>query len=178
MARNLAQRVHNVSDRIVVVRRSLPELGLSVKRPGKMAERFRLGYKAETGHDTDPWRDPHVLASFGDAWRRFIPLQAGGSIRVDTDGIARRTGDREVVRAAEQVIAGSRRPAASLADMVNCVSNRWKFSSSWPSSSRFVRLRDSQRARRVLPEIGHGGNGDRRVSGVLSRRRPRRRWRR
>jgi hypothetical protein len=51
MARNLAQRVHNVSDRTVVVRRSAPELGLSVKRPGEMT-----GLRQTTiGYFGKPW---------------------------------------------------------------------------------------------------------------------------
>jgi aminoglycoside phosphotransferase (APT) family kinase protein len=65
-------------------------LNLAVLFSAEWAERFRLGYEARTGHRTDPWWDLHALASYDDKWRRFIPIQADGSISVDTDGMTAR----------------------------------------------------------------------------------------
>jgi hypothetical protein len=57
------------------------------------AERFRLAYQAETGRSTDPWWDLHSLVSYADAWRQFIPIQVGGRVPVDTDGMTARVED-------------------------------------------------------------------------------------
>ncbi|MGD0701885.1 MAG: phosphotransferase [Trebonia sp.] len=54
------------------------------------AERFRLAYAAETGRGTDPWWDLHLLAAYGDAWPRFVPIQVGGRVPVGTAGMTAR----------------------------------------------------------------------------------------
>ena len=54
------------------------------------AERFRVAYEAETGRSTDPWWDLHELAAYGDPWRQFIPIQVGGRVAVDADGMTGR----------------------------------------------------------------------------------------
>jgi hypothetical protein len=38
----------------------------------------------------DPWWDLHALASYGDAWRRFIPVQVDGRAPVDIAGMTTR----------------------------------------------------------------------------------------
>ena len=62
------------------------------------AERFRLAYQAETGREVDPWWDLHALAGYNDAWPQFVPLQAGGRVRVDVAGMTGRV--EEVLAAA------------------------------------------------------------------------------
>jgi len=57
------------------------------------AERFRLAYEAETGRRTDPWWDLLALAAYRDSWRRFIPIQVGGRVQVDTGGMTARVED-------------------------------------------------------------------------------------
>jgi hypothetical protein len=37
--------------------------------------------------------DLHELATYGDAWRQFIPIQVGGRAPVDTDGMTGRVAD-------------------------------------------------------------------------------------
>jgi aminoglycoside phosphotransferase (APT) family kinase protein len=68
-------------------------LNLAVLFSPEWAERFRLAYEAETGRRTDPWRDLLALAVYGDAWRRFIPIQAGGRVPVDAVGMTARVED-------------------------------------------------------------------------------------
>jgi aminoglycoside phosphotransferase (APT) family kinase protein len=65
-------------------------LNLAVLFSADRAERFRLAYGAETGRSTDPWWDLHALASYGDGWRHFIPIQVGGRVPVDTGGMTGR----------------------------------------------------------------------------------------
>lgn len=65
-------------------------LNLAVLFGADWAERFRLAYEAETGRKVDPWWDLHALMSYGDAWRRFIPIQVDSRAPVDTDGMTAR----------------------------------------------------------------------------------------
>jgi hypothetical protein len=51
-------------------------LNLAVLFGADRAGQFGLADEAETGRRVDPWWDLHALACYGDAWRRFIPLQA------------------------------------------------------------------------------------------------------
>ena len=71
-------------------------LNLAVLFGAAWAEQFRLAYRAETGREVDPWWDLHALASYGDAWRRFIPRQVGGRAPVDIAGMTARV--EEVMR--------------------------------------------------------------------------------
>ena len=75
-------------------------LNLAVLFGADWAERFRLAYQAETGRSVDPWRDLQALAGYGDAWRRFIPVQVNGRVPVDTGGMTARV--EEVLAAALQ----------------------------------------------------------------------------
>jgi hypothetical protein len=68
-------------------------LNLAVLYSADRAERFRLAYEAETGRSTDPWWDLLALAVYGDAWRRFIPIQASGRVAVDAAGMTARVED-------------------------------------------------------------------------------------
>jgi aminoglycoside phosphotransferase (APT) family kinase protein len=68
-------------------------LNLAVLFSPDWAERFRLAYEAETGRRTDPWWDLLALAAYRDSWRRFIPIQVGGRIQVDTGGMTARVED-------------------------------------------------------------------------------------
>jgi hypothetical protein len=61
------------------------------------AEQFRLAYEAEASRRVDPWWGLLEVASYGDAWRRFIPLQVGGRAPVDGDRMTARV--EEVMRA-------------------------------------------------------------------------------
>jgi hypothetical protein len=65
-------------------------LNLAVLHCADWAERFRLAYEAEAGRSTDPWWDLHELAAYNDAWPRFIPIQVGGRVAVDPDGMTAR----------------------------------------------------------------------------------------
>ena len=65
-------------------------LNLAVLFSAGWAERFRLAYEAETGRVTDPWWELHAFASYGDSWPRFIPVQVGGRVAVDTEGMTAR----------------------------------------------------------------------------------------
>jgi aminoglycoside phosphotransferase (APT) family kinase protein len=65
-------------------------LNLAVLFGPDWAERFRQAYEAETGWRVDAWWDLHALASYGDAWRQFIPIQVAGRALVDTDGMTAR----------------------------------------------------------------------------------------
>ena len=65
-------------------------LNLAVLYSANWAERFRLAYEAEAGRSTDPWWDLHELAAYGDDWPQFIPIQVGGRIPVDADGMTAR----------------------------------------------------------------------------------------
>jgi len=65
-------------------------LNLAVLFGADWAERFRLAYQAETGRGVDPWWDLHALASYGDDWRRFIPVQVNGRAPVDIAGMTAR----------------------------------------------------------------------------------------
>jgi aminoglycoside phosphotransferase (APT) family kinase protein len=71
-------------------------LNLAVLFGASWAEQFRTAYESETGRGVDPWWDLHALASYGDAWRRFIPLQVAGRAPVDIDGMTARV--EEVMR--------------------------------------------------------------------------------
>lgn len=62
-------------------------LNLAVLFGADWAERFRLAYQAEAGRGVDPWWDLHALASYGDDWRRFIPIQVDGRAPVDIAGM-------------------------------------------------------------------------------------------
>ena len=73
-------------------------LNLAVLFGADRAERFRLAYQAEAGRSVDPWWDLHALAAYGDAWRRFIPVQVNGRVPVDTGGMTARV--EEVLAAA------------------------------------------------------------------------------
>jgi aminoglycoside phosphotransferase (APT) family kinase protein len=75
-------------------------LNLAVLFGAERAERFRLAYEAETGRSVNPWWDLHALASYGDAWRQFIPIQVDGRVPVDTGGMTARV--EEVVAATLQ----------------------------------------------------------------------------
>ena len=68
-------------------------LNLAVLFSPDWAERFRLAYEAQTGRRTDPWWDLLALAAYHDSWRRFIPIQVGGRVPVDADGMAARVED-------------------------------------------------------------------------------------
>jgi hypothetical protein len=68
-------------------------LNLAVLFSPDWAERFRLAYEAETGRRTDPWWDLLALAAYRDSWRRFIPIQVGGRVQVDTGGMTARVED-------------------------------------------------------------------------------------
>jgi aminoglycoside phosphotransferase (APT) family kinase protein len=68
-------------------------LNLAVLFGADVAERFRLAYEAESGRAVDPWWDLHAIASYGDAWPRFIPVQVAGRAPVDTDGMTARVED-------------------------------------------------------------------------------------
>jgi len=65
-------------------------LNLAVLFAADWAERFRLAYEAESGRRVDPWWDLHALASYGDAWQRFIPIQVDGRAAVDPGGMTAR----------------------------------------------------------------------------------------
>jgi aminoglycoside phosphotransferase (APT) family kinase protein len=65
-------------------------LNLAVLFGADWAERFRLAYEAETGRRVNPWWDLHALASYGDDWPRFIPIQVDGRAPVDTGGMTAR----------------------------------------------------------------------------------------
>jgi aminoglycoside phosphotransferase (APT) family kinase protein len=65
-------------------------LNLAVLFGADWAEQFRLAYEAETGRSVEPWWDLHALASYGDAWRHFIPIQVDGRAPVDTAGMTAR----------------------------------------------------------------------------------------
>lgn len=79
-------------------------LNLAVLFGAAWAEHLRLAYRAETGREVDPWWDLHALASYGDAWRRFIPRQVGGRASVDIDGMTARV--EEVMRGTLRRLAG------------------------------------------------------------------------
>jgi aminoglycoside phosphotransferase (APT) family kinase protein len=68
-------------------------LNLAVLFSPDWAERFRLAYEAETGRRTDPRWDLLALAAYRDSWRRFIPIQVGGRVQVDTGGMTARVED-------------------------------------------------------------------------------------
>jgi aminoglycoside phosphotransferase (APT) family kinase protein len=72
-------------------------LNLAVLFGADWAERLRLAYEAETGRSIDPWWDLHALASYGDAWQHFIPIQVDGRAPVDTGGMTARV--EELLRA-------------------------------------------------------------------------------
>jgi aminoglycoside phosphotransferase (APT) family kinase protein len=65
-------------------------LNLAVLFGADCAEQLRLAYEAETGRKVDPWWDLHALASYGDAWQRFIPIQVDGRAPIDTGGMTAR----------------------------------------------------------------------------------------
>ena len=65
-------------------------LNLAVLFGADWAERFRLAYEARVGRRIDPWWDLYALASYNDSWRRFIPVQVDGHIRVDAAGMTGR----------------------------------------------------------------------------------------
>jgi len=65
-------------------------LNLAVLFSADRAERFRLAYEAETGRSVDPWWDLYALASYGDDWRHFIPIQVDGRAPVDPGGMTAR----------------------------------------------------------------------------------------
>ena len=82
-------------------------LNLAVLFSADIAERFRALYEAEAGRVLDPWWDVHALLSYGDAWKRFLPIQIDGRAPLDTGGMTSRVEDlleRALVRA-----SGSRR---------------------------------------------------------------------
>ncbi len=68
-------------------------LNLAVLFGADRAEQFRLAYQAETGRMVDPRWDLHALASYGDDWRRFIPVQVDGRAPVDAGGMTGRVED-------------------------------------------------------------------------------------
>lgn len=68
-------------------------LNLAVLFGADLAERFRSAYEAESGRAVDPWWDLHALASYGDSWLRFIPVQVAGRAPVDVAGMTRRVED-------------------------------------------------------------------------------------
>jgi aminoglycoside phosphotransferase (APT) family kinase protein len=65
-------------------------LNLAVLFGADWAEEFRLAYEAETGRPVDPWWDLHAIASYGDGWPEFIPVQVAGRVPVDTAGMTAR----------------------------------------------------------------------------------------
>ena len=66
------------------------QLNLAVLFARDRAERFRLAYEAAAGRRVNPWWELHALASYGDAWRQFIPIQVDGRAPVDTVGMTAR----------------------------------------------------------------------------------------
>jgi aminoglycoside phosphotransferase (APT) family kinase protein len=73
-------------------------LNLAVLFGADWAERFRLAYEASAGRRVDPWWDLHALASYGDLWPQFIPVQVDGRARVDVAGMTGRV--EELLQAA------------------------------------------------------------------------------
>ena len=68
-------------------------LNLAVLFGVDWAERFRVAYEAETGRAVDPWWDLQAIATYDDAWSRFIPVQVAGRVPVDSDGMTARVED-------------------------------------------------------------------------------------
>ena len=57
--------------------------------PG-VAERFREIYEVEAGRTIDAWWDVQALASYGRAWKDFLPIQIDGRAPFDPDGMTKR----------------------------------------------------------------------------------------
>lgn len=68
-------------------------LNLAVLFDAKAAERFRIAYEARAGRRVDPWWDLYALATYGDSWPEFIPIQVNGRARVDVAGMTGRVED-------------------------------------------------------------------------------------
>ena len=66
---------------------------LAILLSADWAEEFRLAYEAETGRTVHPWFDVRALTGFSEQWQHFIPLQVGGRIPVDVDGMPGRVED-------------------------------------------------------------------------------------
>ena len=62
-------------------------LNLAVLFSIDVAERFRVLYEAESGRRVDPWWDLRGLTSYGQGWKKFIPIQVAGRAVVDTAGM-------------------------------------------------------------------------------------------
>ena len=52
--------------------------------------RYARAARSPYGRSTDPWWDLHELAAYGDGRPQFIPIQVGGRIPVDADGMTAR----------------------------------------------------------------------------------------
>lgn len=65
-------------------------LNLAVLFGADWAEGFRLAYEARAGRRIDPWWDLYALASYGDSWPQFIPVQVDGRAPVDAAGMTGR----------------------------------------------------------------------------------------
>jgi aminoglycoside phosphotransferase (APT) family kinase protein len=62
-------------------------LNLAVLFSADWAERFRRAYEAEAGRTVDSTWDVQAILSYGQAWKRFIPIQVDGRAVVDTEGM-------------------------------------------------------------------------------------------
>ena len=62
-------------------------LNLAVLFSVDWAERFRRAYEAEAGRRLSGWWDLHELALYSDGWQHFIPVQVGGRVPVDLEGM-------------------------------------------------------------------------------------------
>jgi aminoglycoside phosphotransferase (APT) family kinase protein len=83
-------------------------LNLAVLFSADIAERFRALYLAEAGRALDPWWDVHALLSYGDAWKRFLPIQIDGRAPLDIVGMTGRVED--LLERAMRRTSGSRTP--------------------------------------------------------------------
>ena len=62
-------------------------LNLAVLFSPDHSERFRLAYEAVAGRELEPWWDVRCITRYGQAWKRFIPLQVGSRTTVDIAGM-------------------------------------------------------------------------------------------
>jgi aminoglycoside phosphotransferase (APT) family kinase protein len=65
-------------------------LNLAVLFSAGWAQEFTAAYQAESGRSIDPWWDVFEICLYSDAWPRFIPIQVGGRVPVDTTGMTDR----------------------------------------------------------------------------------------
>ena len=62
-------------------------MNLAILFSAELADRFRRAYESFAGRTLDPWWDVDALLMYGESWKRFIPKQVAGRIRVDIDGM-------------------------------------------------------------------------------------------